>query len=45
MKDKRNYQVPCAESCGLALRSLVCDSYGTGIDDFDYEDLDWTVTP
>ena len=39
------YRVPRTEWGSLAGRQLLCDSYGSGIEDYDYEDLDWTVKP
>ena len=40
-----NYIAPQADWNELAPEELVCDSYGSGIEDFEYEDLNWTVTP
>jgi len=46
MRKKDNlYLAPRTDWSALGSRDLLCDSYGSGIDDFEYEDLDWTVKP
>ena len=39
------YFAPQSEWSILDNMELICDSYSSGIDDFDYEEVDWTVTP
>ena len=39
------YLAPECETNEARWEELLCDSYGSGIDDIDYEDVDWTVTP
>ncbi len=29
----------------MKFQTIICDSYGSGIEDFEYEDLNWTVEP
>ena len=41
---KKSYCPPLADWGAVAIQELLCDSYGSGIDDFGYEDIDWTVT-
>ena len=43
MKAKLYYRAPQASWSELAPWELVCDSYDSGIDNYDYEDVDWTV--
>lgn len=45
MKERLYYRAPQACWCELASESLICDSYNSGIDNFDYEEIDWTVKP
>ena len=45
MKKYRKYLAPRTDWSTLDSLDLICDSYGSGIDDIDYEDLDWTVKP
>ena len=40
---KRIYLEPQAVWSGFEAGNLVCDSYDSDIDDFDYEEVDWTV--
>ena len=40
---KITYLAPHSEWSTHATKDLVCDSYSTGIDDFDYEEIDWSV--
>ena len=42
---KRHYCAP--QSCWsiVSSRDLLCDSYNSGIDDYDYENVDWTTKP
>ena len=42
---KLSYRAPMACWTDTAIQDLICDSYDSGIDDYDYEDVDWTVTP
>ena len=37
------YFAPKCEYYEAHWTDLLCDSYGSGIDDIDYEDVDWTV--
>ena len=39
------YFAPQSEWSILDTLELVCDSYSSGIEDFEYEDLGWTVKP
>ena len=43
MKAKLYYRTPQADWSELASLELVCDSYDSGIDDYDYEDVDWNA--
>lgn len=43
--NKPSYRVPEAYWVDAISQELVCDSYDSGIDDYGYEDVDWTVTP
>ena len=45
MKKKSIYLGPQADWSEFATGSLVCDSYNSGIDDYEYEEVDWTVNP
>ena len=45
MKERLCYLAPQTCWCELAAESLVCDSYNSGIDNYDYEEIDWTVKP
>ena len=45
MNQKRTYLEPQAVWSLLMAQALICDSYDSGIDDVDYEDVDWTVQP
>ena len=40
-----DYDSPKAVSCNLEPRGVICDSYDSGIEDLEYEEIDWTVTP
>lgn len=35
------YHSPQIFCCQFAVPGLICDSYRSGIDDFDYVDVDW----
>ena len=39
MKERLYYHAPQAAWCELTAESLVCDSYNSGIDDYDYADF------
>lgn len=39
------YSAPQSEWSNLDTMELICDSYISGIDDMEYEDVDWTVNP
>lgn len=39
------YRSPQVRWSDLKLEDPICDSYDSGIEDFDYEDVDWTVKP
>lgn len=39
------YRSPQTIWSDIELDKLICDSYDSGIDDLDYEDIDWTVQP
>lgn len=45
MNRKPYYSTPRTCFSELEGFELVCDSYNSGIDDFDYEELDWTDKP
>ena len=45
MKKNRKYLDPRTEWSALDTLELICDSYSSGIDDMEYEDVDWTVNP
>ena len=40
---KLYYRPPQASWSDLAPETIICDSYDSGIDDIDYEDVDWTI--
>ena len=42
---KLYYRPPQTSWRDLLPAVLICDSYDSVIDDFDYEDVDWTVKP
>ena len=42
MKKLLPYYTPLCEACEAQLTELLCDSYGSGIDDIEYEAVDWT---
>ena len=39
------YYAPECEQYEAHWEEMICDSYDSGIDDFDYEELTWTVNP
>ena len=39
------YFAPQSDWSALDTLELICDSYNSGIDDMEYEDVDWTVKP
>ena len=39
------YASPRCECCAADWEIVLCDSYNSGIEDFDYEEIDWTVKP
>ncbi len=41
IKKDKQYLAPLSEWSELDARELLCDSYNSGIDGFDYEDIDW----
>ena len=43
MRKKYIYQAPQAVWSELDSDALICDSYDSGIDDFDYEYVDWNA--
>lgn len=45
MKKYRKYLAPRIDWSALGALELICDSYDSGIDDMEYEDVDWTVNP
>ena len=45
MKKKCIYIEPIAVWSGLEPEAIVCDSYNSGIDDIDYEQIDLTLNP
>ena len=45
MKKALPYYSPECETTEAHWKELLCDSYGSGIDDVDYVDVDWTVNP
>lgn len=40
-----HYSTPLCDAYEAHWKELLCDSYDSGIDDVDYEDVDWTVNP
>jgi len=41
MKKELYYHAPQAYWSELSGQELICDSYDSGIDDFDYEEITW----
>ncbi|MBO4671904.1 MAG: hypothetical protein J5640_08735 [Bacteroidales bacterium] len=40
-----SYYIPKCEAYEVHWEELLCDSYDSGIDDFLYQEVDWTVNP
>ena len=43
MDSRQHYFPPQIAFSELAPSELVCDSYDSGIDDYDYEEIDWSA--
>ncbi len=42
---KYKYRSPQTSWDEMESQAIICDSYNSGIEDFEYEDLSWTVKP
>ena len=45
MKEQQKYRVPQFWWTVVSPQELICDSYNSEIEDFEYEEIDWDAIP